>query len=549
MARKKKNRDPVTPLQSMEEATTLLRHLSPSTWLLWFVGTIPWVIAFIHFWNDMSRAADAPGMLIERSLYVAVTYVLMKTTHALFADRLLATLRGQGDWEALSLRGWLRLVSSQAMIHSTMPWVLAIAGLAVLPIGWAYAFYQNVSVLALSTFRSQGRMRDLVRAALRQSHYRAGHNHWMILLALPFSLLVWANILIGIVTAVSLTKSFTGVHSEFTRNPYTYADTGFIAATVALAFLFTGPLLKAIYALRCFQGQSRKNGEDIEVSFRLSAGLKKWPTAAAVAALMAASAPAQQASDPTPLPVDAAPLELRESIDEVLQKDIYQWRLPRGAESTADESWIGMWLTEAVRWVGETLQSIMDWLIEDLIRDLFEGGPNRDYDSGSSTPWADISLGVLKVLLVVVVLVLVVLLIKQWRGLKIAPRATAAATPAPVNLESDSVVASELPEDEWLRLADEKIAEGDYRLAMRALFLASLAFLGEQRLVAISRSKSNGDYVLDLKRRARDKTGLQDTFQQQVRRFDWAWYGWHDVTPEWLKEFRGQHERITRHES
>lgn len=551
MPAKKKTRDTTTPLQSMEEATTLLRGLSPATWLLWFGGTAPWVAVFIHFWNDMSRAADAPQLLIERSLYVALAYLFMKVAHALFADRLLAALRGESSWTPLSIRGWFRLVGSQALIHATMPWVLTLSSLAIIPLGWTYAFYHNVSVLAADTFRHKGRVRDLVKEALKQSHFEAKQNHFMMVLALPFSFLVWANIFIGVITAISLTKSFTGMDSEFSRNPYAFADTGFIAATVGFAFLICGPLIKAIYALRCFHGLSRKNGDDIAVAFRLAAGLRKWPALALTTLLFSlGSLNATAAEEPGMAPLttvagDTAPAELRQSIEEVLEKDVYQWRLPRTGDAEAEQTWIAQWIQEFTLWIQGVLESALKWLIEDWLRDLFKDDPMQEPSADSTTPWADISLFVLKALLVLVGALLLVLLVKQWRGLKIAPRPAKAAPAPAVNLESDHVVASQLPEDEWLRLADEKAASGDYRLAMRALFLATLAFLGEKRLVAISRSKSNGDYVRDLNYRARDRDELRSTFRDHVRTFDHAWYGWHDVTLEALSEFRGNHERMT----
>lgn len=550
MHAKKKVRDAVTPLQSMEEATTLLRGLSPGIWLLWFGGTTPWLAAFIHFWNDMSRAADAPRLLIERSLYVAATYLFMKVAHALFADRLLAHLRGETTPEKLPLRGWLRLIGSQALIHATMPWVLALSSIAVIPFAWAYAFYHNVSVLALETFRKKGRVRDLVREAFKQSHFRAKQNHILMTLALPFSILVWANIFVGIITVISLSKSFTGVESEFSRNPYAFADTGFLAATVGFAYLLCGPLMKGIYALRCFHGLSRRNGDDIAVNFQLAAGLSKWPaTAIAILFCTVGSLQAQEetVSPPANPPDTVAPAELRDSIQDVLQKDIYQWRLPRTGDAEAEKTWIAQWIDEFTLWLGGLIEDVLQWLIEDWLRDLFKGDWDSERSSGSSTPWGDIALVVLKGLLVLIGATLLWLLVKHWRGLKIAPRAATTAPAPAINLESDHVVASELPENEWLRLAEEKAAQGDYRLAMRALFLASLAYLGEKRLVAISRSKSNGDYVRDLNLRARDREDLKTTFRDQVRRFDHAWYGWHEVTPEALREFRGNHERMIQH--
>ena len=113
-----------------------------------------------------------------------------------------------------------------------------------------------------------------------------------------------------------------------------------------------------------------------------------------------------------------------------------------------------------------------------------------------------------------------------------------------VNLESDQIIATQLPENEWLRLAQEKIDSGDYRLAMRAFFLATLAHLGERKLLMIRKSKSNGDYVRELALRARDRNDLRGMFTESVRTFDWAWYGWHDVTRDLLDQFRTNHQHI-----
>ena len=110
-----------------------------------------------------------------------------------------------------------------------------------------------------------------------------------------------------------------------------------------------------------------------------------------------------------------------------------------------------------------------------------------------ATSWVE-SLGqVLKGLLALLGVILAFLLYRQWRKLPPPPAKAEAAAPE-VNLESDQVVATQLPENEWLKLAEDKISAGEYRLAMRALFLATLAHLGERKLLGIVRSKSNGDY-------------------------------------------------------
>ena len=80
------------------------------------------------------------------------------------------------------------------------------------------------------------------------------------------------------------------------------------------------------------------------------------------------------------------------------------------------------------------------------------------------------------------------------------------ATP---DLADETLLASQLPEDEWLRLARDFGDAANHRLALRAFYLSILAGLGERGLLAIARHKSNRDYLLELRRRARDRDGLQ----------------------------------------
>ena len=48
-------------------------------------------------------------------------------------------------------------------------------------------------------------------------------------------------------------------------------------------------------------------------------------------------------------------------------------------------------------------------------------------------------------------------------------------------------MASQLPEDAWLKLAREMVEKGDLRLAVRAMYLAMLAHLG---LAGVDRNRA-----------------------------------------------------------
>ena len=101
-----------------------------------------------------------------------------------------------------------------------------------------------------------------------------------------------------------------------------------------------------------------------------------------------------------------------------------------------------------------------------------------------------------------------------------------------------------MPEDEWLRLANEMLAKGDLRLALRAFYLATLAHLAAREIVSIARFKSNRDYETEVNRRARGATELRAAFADNVQSFDRAWYGLYEVTTDGVARFRSNFERI-----
>ena len=549
-------------LHTVEEATELLRRCGVTAWVWWLAGSAPFAICLLHFTSDMSRAASAEDRLPGSALLLALLYWWMKIAQAVFSDRLLCQLRHEFDPPRLSLRGRLRLITSQAVIHCTAPWVLLLSIAALLPFGWTYAGYHNASILALSVFRRGGRTRDLVSTALEQSRYRQGQNHGLLIVLLVFAAIVWVNFYFGTLLVAALAKIFTGTENAISRNPLMMLSTGIVTATLTATYLVVGPLVKALYTLRCFYSLSRRNGEDLETAFRATSVLPSFAVAAVLCFVAPSPAPASVSPVSSGLqkPAPAAPAtpaphidpgELGHQIQDVIQQDVFQWRMPRDARLPKDEkrTWIedfiedmGRWYHQAEQAVGNAFERLMKYVFKNWFNS--KGGPHDgDNPAHRATSWADSVGHILKGLLVILGVILGLLLLRQWRK-RPPPPAHADATAPEVNLESDQVVATQLPENEWLRLAEDKINSGEFRLAMRALFLATLAHLGERKLLGIVKSKSNGDYVRELAMRARDRDELRGRFSDSVRTFDWAWYGWHDVTRELLDQFRDNHQHI-----
>ncbi|MEM9896448.1 MAG: DUF4129 domain-containing protein [Bacteroidota bacterium] len=68
------------------------------------------------------------------------------------------------------------------------------------------------------------------------------------------------------------------------------------------------------------------------------------------------------------------------------------------------------------------------------------------------------------------------------------------------------------------KLIDEAVSKGDYRLAIRYLFLQSLVRLADQGSIKLRDSKSPYDYVKDL------STGVE-SYKALARTYEYVWYG------------------------
>ena len=157
----------------------------------------------------------------------------------------------------------------------------------------------------------------------------------------------------------------------------------------------------------------------------------------------------------------------------------------------------------------ENVKSFIEWLDEPFKRDQRIPDP----PSSSSGNWRENLRAFVYILLALAGIALAVLLVKLWRQ---RPATVAVAEPVMPDLNDEDIAADDLPEDEWLKLAHDLLNKGDSRLALRALYLACLAHLGERELVTISRAKSNREYQRELNRRARLLEDMRAAFHQNV---------------------------------
>ena len=545
----------LSALSLLDEAAHRLRAAPAGTLGIYYATTLPFVLAALYVWADMSRSADAAEREVALSLGLAALFVVMKTGQTVFVSRLRASFAGQSTprWTARRLA---RAAAVQATWQPTGLFVLPVALVVFLPLGWAYAFYQNLTICG----DGEPSTSHPVARAWRHSLARPGQNHQALTVFWGLEFFAWLAFMVAMFTVPTLLKTFTGEDNAITRsNGLALLNSTFLAVSGALVYLTFNPLSKTFYALRCFYTDARTTGED------LLAELRALPSAAAPVALVAVClfvlpAVARAAVSPAPAPAAArvdgdsrrgvSPTEMDRSVRDVLARREFAWRGPRvEAPADKDDKQPGA-IARFFKTVGETvdgwIKTIRRWFDRDD-DDSSERQRRANEDGGGMAALGGMLKLLIYALLAACVVMVAWLLFRAWQGRR-ADRTLSGkelpATSAVPDLTDEAVLADQLPEDEWLALARELLARGERRLALRAFYLSALSSLGGQGLLGIARHKSNRDYVGELRRRARDRGTLQTLFGGLVGRFERVWYGTHPADDALLAAFQDERSRL-----
>lgn len=529
-------------LDLIEETVSLLRRCPATVAALYYVGAAPFILGFLYFWTDMSRSAFAEDHLVESSLWMAIGYLWCKCWQALFAAHLLAAAAGR-PLPRWTWRRLLRLATAQTAIQGTGLFVLPLAALTVLPLGFAFAFYQNCTVLALDGAGEPQGSAMLRREALAQARRWPGQNYLGLAVLFFFGLVVFANILIVILMLPSLLKTLLGIETMFTRSLWSMFNTTLFAAAAGITYLCVDPVIKAFYALRCFHGRSVATGEDLQVELRALASGAVQAGAAAVLLLLACTGRAG-AAEPGKAPAGAA--EIDRSITVVLNRPEFAWRAPREAVKAERKGPAANFMRGASkmlrRWMRPSRHAgerFFRWLGRRMMqRQGVQAGGGKAADWGALLKvfaWGSAGL---------IVCMLGAAGWKMWLRRSKPLEVAAAPLQRLPDLTAEDVAADQLPEDAWMRMAREMMERGDLRLALRAFYLAALAHLSERQMISIAKYKSNRDYHRELRRRRPGQAELIATFGETIRAFERAWYGMHEVTRDVLGASQRNLERI-----
>lgn len=529
-------REGPTAFELIEEAYQMLRTAPSSAWCAYALGTLPFILAFLCFWAAMSRSAFAYQWLSAGALGLALLYLWMKCWQCVFAGILRTRLTGEkpeDGWTFSNLRALVRL----QMAWQPTGWIaLPLAALITIPFPSVFTFYQNL--VGLPFPREPLDPTELRRRAWKEAARWPGKTAQVLGVLLGIWLLVFINLWSCFIFVPYLLKAFLGIETPFSRDPYLVLNSTVLAACFLASILILDPLVKAIFLLKAHYGESQSNGLDIRVGLKpFLSGTRKWKKLGAALILFflfslgAQTLPAQSDSGNAGPPT-LQPEQIDRAVEETLQRPQFSWRIPRDSEAEARKI---PFLDNFREW----LERFFQW--RDDLEEETSVDPTEN-SLGVPVDW------VFYALIAILTIVLVIWILRTLRKEPSAPPDAATAVPAlkEVDLEDESLEADRLSRNEWIRLGVELREKGQFRLSLRAFFLGQLALLNEHGHLRLGRTKSNRDYLGEIRLRDQAHPGLLDLFSGNVTTFEAGWYGDHPVHDSTVDGFFQRLEQLER---
>lgn len=539
-------------LEILDEAAHFLRFAPVEAFLLYYIGSLPFVLGFLFFCTDMGCSATARGHLAGASLGLAALYVWMKCWQAAFCSRLQEVL----DDASSSCRGVRRIARLVCVQSAVMPWslpCLAFASIILLPLGWCHAFFQNVTAIGTG----EADVNTTLRRARRQSLLWPAQNHKLMLILPLFYIFAFLNICLAAWFIPVIMRVFLGIDFIVTKDSLFFLNATFLLSMGGIVYLCVNPLIRAAYILRCYYGESLESGLDLLTETkRLRASARKsaalfvallafWVVfpGRAEASLNGAHAPRASIGQARSVPAK----ELDSAISSVMERLEFTWRFP--SEKSVEKRQDGF-LSQAMGTLGRWLDKFWTWLkglAEDFSNWLNGVMPEREVKPST--------LGILgnrRFWLIFLPSCAALFLAWLVRGFLLRRRAEAHAespqTPFSYDepdLGDESTSAEELPSAQWSSLAWKLLEKGETRFALRAFYFATLAGLAEKELLTVSRCKSNRDYEREIARRAHFSPALAGAFCENVSILERIWYGSHAVEVKTVDKFLANYRGIT----
>jgi len=532
----------------LEEAVHLLRMAPVELLLIYYLGSLPFVLGLFYFWGDMSRNAFASEYCSVASAGLAVLFIWMKCWQSVFAIKVYEKVSHAqiSNW---SVPVVLRMLTIQTVIHATGFFVLPIALLMTIPYPWVYAFYQNVLI---QDYRDKNSLKSITGRTLKLNMFSQQQNYLLLLTLSLFQLFVLLNIGVAFYAVPFLAKKLFGIETLMTMGGFSYLNSTYVIAVFGFTYLCIDPVVKTVYALRYFYAESEQTGADLTARLKRITGGKGQsfllvlfvlPFLLTPGTALGVDGKTINGKNIAPEAYGISPEKLDSSIEEVLNRREFAWRMPRD-KSVIDLGlfgsflkWLKSWLKRISQAMGRWVKSVWEWL--EKIMPEFEPKDKDDKGGSGFNPKF-----ILLALLAITTGILIFFLIKMLIARRSSGETEDTLIQPVPDITDENIKADDMPSDHWLELAQTLLEKGEFRLAVRALYLGTLSKLSENSLITVARYKSNREYEQELVRRAHDKKEMLLTFGDTVGFFDRVWYGEHIISRDDVDFFAENQMRI-----
>ena len=525
-------------IELMEQAVGLLRQASFSTLLCHWLGSAPLALALLVIRYQVARPRVPASTAALYALLLTLLLIWMNCWRAVFAGRLRRQLSGAADspWSVpWTARRVFRLMAVQAYFGATKLFIVPLAALIMFTFADTVAFYRIATVLADDDANADADPLRMRSRARQLAAFASGQNWTILAILLLLQVVVAINLTLAIAALPQLFRILTGIETAFSRSGWVFVvNPLFPFLVMAVTWLALDPFVQAVYCVRCFRAESIETGEDVRAGLRRIRAARHVVHAAAVVFIAGCRLGHTAAA--------VSPSRLEQAIQETMQSHEYDWRLPPPAELAGGHSWIVDATDRAISGlrsvfhsIGKAIGAFFKWLLRQfgVMTEPGHGAPPV-----TALHWS---------VYVLIGLVLGFALWIAWqkrRARRAKTAHVAADSVTAVRLDSEDLTPDRLPEEQWLELAARCLAEQSFRPALRAYYLANLAWLGRTGFISIHSGKTNREYELELRRKARAFPEARGLFAANVAAFERAWYGMHEVAAGDTDEFRNRMERM-----
>lgn len=356
-------------------------------------------------------------------------------------------------------------------------------------------------------------------------------------------------------------KTFFNIDTVFTHATFSIFNTTFIIIAACTSYLIFDPIFKGFYVNLYFHMKSRSSGEDIMAECRRLSqkrGLKRaLINILLVLTLFFSCSNYVRANETNKknnlkqqdrMEVEDSDIKLlAKAISEVSKGNLYRWKYKNKKSKKKKKGFIFQMIEDLFKTFGNWLKPIGKFIekiikrIDDFIRKWLLS-EERSAEKPTESFWDDLWPELIIVITVFIFLLGVIYLFWQHNKDKITVIRTQKKKIQ--DLMEEDIDATELKEDEWLKLAEELMAKGELTLALRSTFLAILSFFHRNSYLVFERYKTNYNYLYEIAINSHNNADLLAGFRACIEIFERSWYGKYPVTTDMLERFKEYQQGI-----